>query len=719
MPRGFLFSATGVITLRDHEYIEGDNGFADGGAVESDTARAGSEPKGMSDAQFKNLVGSEIRDALSYIDSEIAPERSLNYQYFLGAMDDVPAIDGRSTVVVRVVADYVGFILPSLLRTMIAGRKIIEYPAKGQADAAAAKAATDFVNDIVLRVDNHIEQQAYGWGFDALVNKVGVMKVWWEAQKDVEEFVHKELNELQFVMTVIQIEQQGMEIIAHDKDEKTGLQSVTARRTIDTSHVRFEVLPPEEFIISRDARSLETARLKSHRTYKYVGDLIAAGYDPDVVERLPAYSQAEVNAESQVRQPFNQMGADGGNDPMLKKVAVHSGTILCDKDGTGLREWYFVAGGWAGDIEILECKPFEDECYFCDFCPIPLPHLFFGRCPADDLIEIQRVQTVLARQTMDNIYLTNTPQQEVLVNNIVGQRIEYVQNKSPGGIIPVTALGTVNNVSVPFVAGQSLQLMQYWDAQAENRTGAGRNTLGLDPEVLQNQSATAARLQDSASKLKLETIARIWAAGGMRKLGRAILRILKRRQDFARMVKMNGVETPIDPRAWAELADWDVTVNTGLGTGNRERDLQVGSMILGKMEELLQKLGPANPIVSLPMYSHALINMAEAAGFNNAEQYFKPLPMDWQPPSPPAPPSVPPPPPHPSVIAAQIRAQADRDTAQIRAATETETAKIENLTNYLLSVREQDLEAALERYRIQRGRQQMPADIGKTTGQTH
>ncbi len=132
--------------MRDQEYIEGDNHFADGGAVESDAARPSSEPKGMSDEQFKDLVGSEIRDALNYIDSEIAPERSLNYQYFLGEMDDVPAIDGRSTVVVRVVADYVGFILPSLLRTMIAGRKIIEYPAKGQADAAAAKAATDFVN---------------------------------------------------------------------------------------------------------------------------------------------------------------------------------------------------------------------------------------------------------------------------------------------------------------------------------------------------------------------------------------------------------------------------------------------------------------------------------------------------------------------------------------------------------------------------------------------
>lgn len=651
----------------------------------------------MTDEQFKNLVGGEIRDALTYIDSEIAPERVLNYEYFLGQMEDVPAIDGRSTVVVRVVADYVGFILPSLLRTMIAGRKIIEYPAKGTQDQAAAKQATDYVNDVVLRADNKIEQEAYGWGFDGLVNKVGVLKVWWEEKKDTEDYNLPPLNDMQFVQAVMESQQNGLEIAAHQQDMQTGLHHMVLRKTTDKSHVKFEVLPPEEFVISRDARSLENSRLKSHRTFKYAGDLIAEGYDPDIINRLPAYGSSNANAEALARQPaVTNFATSNPSDPMLKKVAVHSGTVLCDKDGTGLKEWYFVAGGWSAQIEILEVKEFEDECYFCDFCPIPLPHLFFGRCPADDLIEIQRVQTVLARQTMDNIYLTNAPQQEVLVNNIIGQRIEYVQNKSPGGIIPVTALGAVNNVTIPFMADSSLALMQYWDAQAENRTGASRNTMGLDPNVLQNQSATSAMLQDSASKLKLETIARIWATGGMRKLGRAILRILKRRQDFARIVKLNGTEGPVDPRAWAELEDWDVTVNTGLGTGNRDRDVQMGGVIIAKMEDLLLKLGPNNPIVSLPMYSHALVNMAEAAGFNNAEQYFKALPMDWQPPPPP--PSQP----DPKVQAAIVSANATVEAAHIKADASSQDTQVENLTSYLLGMNEQHIEAALKAYEIQK-----------------
>jgi hypothetical protein len=522
--------------------------------------------------------------------------------------------------------------LPSLLRTVVSGKKVIEYVAKGINDEDAAREATDYVNQVILRSDNNIEHIANGWGFDGLVNKVGVVKAYWSEKKETEDFVYTVQSQDELMALGAGLMQEGVEITGFT--EAPGAIQVSARRTVDKSSIEIEVLPPEEFVISRDARSLETARLKSHRTYKYVGELIAEGYDPDKVMRLPSYNEWQNNQEAQIRQPMVEGFTQPSTDPMMRKVAVHYGTVMCDADGTGIKEWYFVAGGWQASIEVLKFKPFEDEFYFADFCSVPLPHLFFGRCPADDLIEIQRVQTVLARQTMDNIYLTNSPQQEVVVQQLLGEDagIPYVQNKSPGGLIPVKALGAVQSVAIPFMAGESLALMQYWDMQAENRTGSGRNSLGLDPEVLQNQSATAAKLQDSAAKLKMETIARNWASGGFRKLGRGILRIAKRHQNFARIVKMNGSMRQVDPRAWAELEDWDVTVNTGLGTGNRERDLQMGTLVLGKMEEILQKLGMNNPIVSLPMYSQALVKMVETIGFENGEQYFKPIPADWQPP---------------------------------------------------------------------------------------
>jgi hypothetical protein len=676
-----------------NEAIKPKDGVIDEAKAQPDQLPTG----GMTDEEVRTFISTEIQDALNYIDSEIAPDRELNYQYFLGEMPDVPPVDGRSGVVIRVIADYVGFMLPSLLRTVVSGKKVIEYVAKGIDDEDAAREATDYVNQVILRSDNNIEHIANGWGFDGLVNKVGVVKAYWVEKKDTEDFVYTVQSQDELMALGANLMQEGVEITGFT--EAPGAIQVSARRTVDKSSIEIEVLPPEEFVISRDARSLENARLKSHRTYKYVGELIAEGYDPDKIMRLPSYNEWQNNQEAQIRQPMVEGFTQPSSDPMMRKVAVHYGTVMCDADGTGIKEWYFVAGGWQASIEILKFKPFEDEFYFADFCSVPLPHLFFGRCPADDLIEIQRVQTVLARQTMDNIYLTNSPQQEVVVQQLLGEDagIPYVQNKSPGGLIPVKALGAVQSVSIPFMAGASLALMQYWDMQAENRTGSGRNSLGLDPEVLQNQSATAAKLQDSAAKLKMETIARNWASGGFRKLGRGILRIAKRHQNFARIVKMNGGMRQVDPRAWAELEDWDVTVNTGLGTGNKERDLQMGGIVISKMEEIIQKLGMNNPIVSLPMYSQALVKMVETIGFENGEQYFKPLPADW---TPPEQPNEPP----PEVQKEMIKSQTTMQKAEMDNAQKDQANASNNLVNYLLGVREQDIEAALERLKILRGK---------------
>lgn len=682
------------------------------GVIDDAKPRGAGPVGGMTDEEIRTFISTEIRDALNYIDSEIAPAREQNYQYFLGEMPDVPNMEGRSSVVIRVIADYVGFILPSLLRTLISGRKIIDYVAKGIDDEDAAREATDYVNQTILRSDNNIESITQDWGFDGLVNKVGVVKAYWSEKKESEDFVISVRSQDEMLMAMIQLQQSGDQIEVTGFTEAPDSIQIGIRRTVDKSTVEIGVLPPEEFVISRDARSLEIARLKSHRTYRYVGELIAEGYDPEVVSRIPSFSEGQYNAEAQIRQPYVDAFIAQSSDPMMRKVAVHYGVCMCDADGTGVKEWYFVAGGWEASVQVLTFKPFEDECYFADFCSVPLPHLFFGRCPADDLIEIQRVQTVLARQTMDNIYLTNAPQQEVKVSQLVGKDagMAYVTNKSPGGIIPVTEIGTVNNVTVPFMAGSSLELMRYWDMQAENRTGAGRNSLGLDPETLQNQSATAAKLADSASKLKMEMIARNWATGGFRKLGRGILRILKRHQNFARMVKVNGRMTQIDPSKWAELEDWDVTVNTGLGTGNRDKDFQLGGLIIGKMEQLLERLGPNNPIVTLPMYSRALMEMVDAAGFNNPEYYFKPLPMDWQPP-PPQPQGPP-----PDVQKEMIKSQTTLQKAQMDNAQSDKENASDNLVNYLLGVREQDIEEALEKLKIRAGKPGN-ANLNKVSGQ--
>lgn len=611
--------------------------------------------KGMSIEQLERLIGSEIEEALAFIHTsdQIASQRERNYDYYRGIMDDVPPAPGRSRITDRTVASYINMMLPSLLRVFTAGKTIAEYEPTGLEDEALAKLVTRYVNDVVFRKDNRGEITLYQWAFDALVQKVGILKAWWQQGQETREDTFAGLSEAEFALLVQGAEARGDEIVAHTHHPEAATHDVTMRRKINTSRLRIENVPPEEFVIDRDARSLEDATLVSHRTYRRVGDLLAEGHPRSLIDELPSYSElryANTRDEAQGR----AWGSGSPIDPMMREIAVHEGIVRCDYDGTGLRAWYFLAAGGEGKVRVLKMEPYDWQIAFADFCPNPLPHLFWGRCPADDLAEIQKVSTVLVRQLLDNLYLANSPQREVVQDLIV--KPDQLFNMAPGAPILVKAPGAIREVSVPFTAEAALAALQYFDGVAEARVGVSKQGAGLEPGVLANQSATAAQLAYAASLGKVEMIARLWAHGGMRKLFRAILNILIRYQDFERLVRLDGRAQAVDPRRWAAFSDLDVVVNTGLGTGARERDMAFLNMVIQEQKQIMQTLGLANPVVGVQQYVTALHKAAEAAGISNPQAFFRD-PGDWSPPQPPPPPPMPPQPSPDTVLLAQVETQ--------------------------------------------------------------
>ena len=149
----------------------------------------------------------------------------------------------------------------------------------------------------------------------------------------------------------------------------------------------------------------------------------------------------------------------------------------------------------------------------------------------------------------------------------------------------------------------------------------------------------------------------MWATGGMRKLFRGIMCILKTYQDFARMVRLNGNTVAVNPQEWAQFDDWDVNINTGLGTGTRERDFALLGAVVQKQEQIIQVEGPNGPLVTVGQYAAALHDWIEAAGINNPQKYIQSIPANFKMP-PPAPPQ-----PSPDV---QLGAQVEGAKAQAR-----------------------------------------------------
>ncbi len=614
--------------------------------------------KGMSQEQLERLLATEISEALAFIHSSdlIASQRERNYDYYRGLMDDMPAAKGRSRVTDRTVSTYINMMLPGLLRVFTAGKTIAEYEPTGMEDEALAKVVTRYVNDVVFRKDNRGEIILYQWAFDALVQKVGVLKAWWQEGFETKEETFTALTDEEFTLLVQAVESRGEEVVAHTAHQADVVtHDVTVRRKINTSKVCIENVPPEEFVINRDARTLEDATLVSHRTYRRAGDLIDQGYGQALIDELPSYSEPRY-ARGSDDERWRGPSPSHPIDPMMREIAVHEGIVRCDYDGEGVREWYFAAAGGEGKVRVLKMEPYDHQVVFADFCPNPLPHIFWGRCPADDLAEIQKVNTVLVRQMLDNLYLSNTPQREVVQDLIV--KPDQLMNMAPGAPILVKAAGAIREISVPFTAQAALTALQYFDAVAEARTGVSKQGAGLEPNTLSNQSATSAQLAYAASLGKLEMVARIWAHGGMRKLFRGILNILVRYQDFQRLVRMDGRGQAIDPRAWAAFSDMDAVVNTGLGTGARERDMAFLNMVITEQKQIMQTMGPMNPIVGPKQYVTALHKAAEAAGIANPQTFFRD-PGDWtpQPPPPPPRPQGPPMPSPDSSLMANVERQ--------------------------------------------------------------
>ena len=606
----------------------------------------------MDQAQIERLISTETVAGLDYVYGidNIQSERDRNYDYYRGIMGDLPSSPGRSSVVIPVIANYIGLLKPNLLRIFTAGRNIAEYSSPKPELKDAVRLITRFINDVVLRKDNRGELLLSDWAEDGLVQKLGVVMWWWEENKIAKDEVIEGIPDQSLPIVVGEIQNAGAEIVEAASTEidavdpymgqvKALQHSLKVRRWENTSKCKIECIPPEEFIISRDARTIEDAVLVAHRTGVMVGDLIAQGYDPEVVTKLPSWLPPYMDSQKYNQALNNDTSRDTSADPMLKRVAVSRGILRCDYDGTGIKEWYFVAGGENSAPKLLEIAPYNHQVGFADFCPEPMPHTVYGRCPSDRLAPVQKVTTVLTRQYLDALYLGLSPQREVVMDLIV--KPDQLLNMSPGAPVMVKAPGAIREIKVPDVGADALQGIGYFDSQAEITSGVSRNSAGLDPEVLSNQSATASMNQQSAAMGRVEMIARTWAHGGMRKLFRGVFLCIKAYQDFARVVTIDGAPQTVSPEVFQALDDVDVSVNTGLGTGNRDRDFALLGSIAEMQQAVITQLGPNNPIVGLDKITRTLQLRCEAAGISYPENFFAdpktPDGQPWMPPPPPEP----------------------------------------------------------------------------------
>src|SRR5215471_21470498 len=184
-------------------------------------------------SELKALLDSERSDALAATRaSKLSGERSDAMDYYLGDMGkDMPASEGRSRAVSTDVADTIEGLMPSLMEIFCAGDEVVRFEPVGPEDVAAAEQETDYVNHVFMQINPGF-LVLYSFIKDALLSKVGVVKVWWETREEFERETYLDLTEEQFAIIA---GDPDVEIVEHT--EKRIANSEETREASDYSHL--------------------------------------------------------------------------------------------------------------------------------------------------------------------------------------------------------------------------------------------------------------------------------------------------------------------------------------------------------------------------------------------------------------------------------------------------------------------------------------------------
>jgi F0F1-type ATP synthase membrane subunit b/b' len=592
----------------------------------------------MTEIELKQVVQSEIDNAIGYLETETTEARRKAIQYY-NRENFGNEVEGRSTIVTGEVAEAVDGALPGLMRVFTQGDEVVQFEPNGPGDEEKAKQATDYANWVFYR-DNPGVSILHDWFKDALLQKNGILKVYWNETEEVNTESYRDLTEEELALLLADeqfevVEQEQRQVgeaqVPPSPEEMMMAQQagvppmpqtvpvfaydVKVKRKETKGRVRIENVPPEEFIISKKGRSIGDTPFCAHRKLVTRSELIAMGFPADIVEDLPANTDLTFTPERTARFSQGEQPSDSrALDKSMEEVEVFECYIRTDKDEDGIAELRKIV--YAGN-EILEDEEI-DYVPFCSICPFPLPHKFFGHSMADRTIDLQLIKSTITRQILDNLYLTNNAR----VAAVDGQvNLDDLLTVTPGGVVRVKNPNALVPITVPPVASQSFPMLQYLDGIQEKRTGISMASQGLDPNILQNTTATAVAAMQNAAAGKVELIARIFAETGVRDLFKKILHLLCKYQDKPRVVRLRGKYVAVDPREWS--SQYDVTVNVGLGTGNRQEQMAMLAMVLQKQEQILGTQGTGGPLVGLAQYRSTLGRFIESAGFKDSAEFFR------------------------------------------------------------------------------------------------
>lgn len=572
----------------------------------------------LTDEQIEAACVIALQNGLGAPDSDISFARERNLDYYnaepIGELA-APEIDDRSDFVATDVPDTVDGMLPQIMRLFVGVDDAVVFEGQGQPGSEEqAKLATAYVNHLFY-VRNDGLGILHDWFKDALLQKVGFVKVWAEEEADDA----KQKYEGQVPEQLAMLMQEGWVPSGDPEVDDNGLLSFTVVKETRRKCIKVQACIPSEMRVDVGARwggePAMIAQVFMRRRYELAQD----GYDLSLVPSSTTGTPADsaMLAELGETNDFTYSAPHESHEE-IEFAEVY---IRLDRDGDGVAEWLKVCL-IDGSLALLEDGQTAieqvDDHPFCWICPIPRAHAFFGDCPADRAIQPQKLRTRTIRAIEDNLYFAVNSR--MYVNLSADVNIDDVLDNRPGGAIRGRgpASDALQPLVQPALGAPAYQFNEYIASWAENRTGFNRYSAGTDQNAL-NKTKGGVELLTSKADMRMELIARFFAVG-VRQMMAKILKLAIQHQNVPEMVAINGQFVPINPSEFRN--QFNVKIQVGLGSGSKE---QQSARIMGLVP--LMQMGAQAGVVRPEHLAEVIRLYVQANDFKNPERFVDPQPQ--------------------------------------------------------------------------------------------
>lgn len=583
----------------------------------------------MEDESLLSFLQAEEADAGDFVWGKLADERETAMREYL-RMPYGDEEEGRSSFVTSEVLDTVEWVRPALLKIFVGGDQAVTFEPTGPEDVAGAEQASDACNYVFFKQNNGF-LLSYTAITDALMLKNCAVMWRWKEQEIVETVRLKGVTDMQVAMKLQELQDSKPEVVeASDPvvsvdqmgEPVSYYEYVKIKTTKKQGKVCIEAFPPDELLVSRSWTTplLDDCPYVCRMMRTTLSELRGMGYDVDAddlntSDRINTSSDRTLR-ESDANEWIDHRDSVATEDESRREGWLRFEYVLVDYDGDGISERRMIV---RLNDKILK----NEECSHVPIAtasPILRSHRWDGHSLAELVSDLQRLGSVVTRGMLDSLYLANNPRKRVLTDTTGAPlaNIDDLLDSRVGGLIRMTQVDAVTDEVTPWVGQQAFPMLEYVDRVRMNRSGVNYMSSGLDANAI-NKTAAGARITDGRMQERTELIARVFAETLFKPIFAGTLKLLTEYCMETLSFRLKGQFVQYDPQEWRN--QYDMSINVGLGTGNKETQAMSLAQIEAAQMAAVQGGGMGLLVTPKNLYN-LQTQKVKLAGFQNVDDFW-------------------------------------------------------------------------------------------------